>query len=228
MKKVKPVAAKSLSVEHEINIFSGVLRAFENFIHQPLLTQEEQDARAKTGAFPYIPLQLAPFLEQLFKARSILNPDWVSQRYSTYPRPSFIDVGCGIGTKVLIAKQFCLDYYGIEINKKYVEVARKLLGDYKKTILQGDARKHDYSPYDIIYFYCPMRVMYKKDKKGNYSSEPDNRNEVALEQHIITTAKVGAIILANVQQHEAFRAHPEKWGLKQIENSVFQKVEEVK
>ena len=227
MKKVKLVAAKSLSVQQETDIFVGVLAAFENFIHQPLLTVGEQEAHAKTGAFPYIPLPLNQFLEQLFKARSILNPDWVSQRYA-HPQPSFIDVGCGIGTKVLIARQFRLDYCGIEINKKYVEAARRLLGDYtKKTILQGDARKHNYSPYDIIYFYCPMRTTYKKDKQGNCTTEIDKTNELTLEERIITTAKVGAVILANLHNHDAFR-DPTKWGLKSIDHNTFQKVKEIK
>ena len=83
--------------------------------------------------------------------------------------------------------------YGIELNEKYANVARKInrpkkfntYGRYKKikgksNIMCMDALKADYSNYDVIYFFRPIRHMPTQKK---------------LEHLIFETAKEGAIIL---------------------------------
>lgn len=165
------------------------------------LTHGESRRHYLKGHYTYIPFPLPRFVAQLQKARTLLNPA---------KRPlegfAFLDVGCGIGTKVAVAHSMDFDAYGIEIQRKYAQVARRLTDfnrmafttykltnsrQRKKRIHIGDALRHDYSRYDVIYFYCP---------------NCDRKLQIKLERRIIKTAKVGAIILANMQQ-----LPPETW-----------------
>lgn len=110
---------------------------------------------------------------------------------------SFIDVGCGIGSKVVLANALSFRAHGIEITRRYVTIARKVVakgqmgcvythGINEPQIIQGNAFKHNYKPYDVIYFYCPM-VDWQKQR--------------VLEEHIVKTAKSGAYIIANNKQN---------------------------
>jgi len=82
----------------------------------------------------------------------------ISSRIAISEKPltnlKFLDVGCGIGTKALLASHF-FDAYGLEINPPYAQKAIKLLGNDK--IIQDDALKFDkYGDFDVIYAYQPM------------------------------------------------------------------------
>ena len=169
------------------------------------LSDAEIKAHEAKGAFRYIPYRINAFLEQLqvaITARSILGKGL-----------KFIDVGCGIGTKVLLAQLQGCEAYGLEINPKYVAVARRLLPDIgpfdtpksrclkrKRAvprIIRGDALTFDYSPYDIIYFYCPQRKV--SNGKGMMVSF-----EMQLEEQILKTATPGSVVIANLAAHPAF------------------------
>lgn len=151
------------------------------------------------GGSTYMPLDPDEFLRQLGEAFAL----WCQGNTSIYP-PKFIDVGCGIGTKVLLAREAGFDAYGIEMSPAYVEIARNLMersprhgagGGYRREvpghlskIILGDAVVADYSPYDVIYFF-----------------NPSWDREHQLEQRILDTAKPGAIILANNPQLGVWR-----------------------
>lgn len=67
----------------------------------------------------------------------------------------FLDVGCGLGNKVWIAQELGFDAHGIEVNEKYVEIARNLVSPQR--IRCHDATTYtDYGEYDVIYFFNPM------------------------------------------------------------------------
>jgi hypothetical protein len=68
---------------------------------------------------------------------------------------SFLDVGCGLGNKVWIAKELGFDAHGIEVNEKYVEIARNLVGPQRIRCLDATTYT-DYGEYDVIYFFNPM------------------------------------------------------------------------
>lgn len=185
-------------------VLSDVIRYME-YALDPLSTTDIKKHEAK-GCFRYIPLHLEWFITQVEAAITYLRPAR-NHGKGPYIPVKFIDVGCGLGTKVALAKSLGCDAHGIEINRKYVNVARRLLGeryyDYKKgdykgitlsnKILKGDAKKADFSPYDIIYFYCPQL---RNDKLGDLESQ--------LEDQILSTAKQGAVILANLAKNEEF------------------------
>lgn len=197
------MSSSRITVQQELNIFEGVIRSFEALINP--LSGAQLTKHVRSGAYEYIPLPLERFLMSLTAARAALPKNRTQA-------PSFIDVGCGIGTKVLLAKQMGFIAHGIEVNREYVRVARDLLvghgprweapatiAEHKanaaKRVIHGDARKHDYSPYDVIYFYCPRSSFNQKN----------GSDEVALEERILSTAKPGAVILAHLAHHDELR-----------------------
>jgi SAM-dependent methyltransferase len=142
-------------------------------------SQEFKNDKRKEGEFEYIAFQPHEFLHQLKVAKDSLKasigPGW------HWPIGSFIDVGCGIGSKAYLAQRYGFSAHGVEITSKYVKIARRLLGPHGE-VFEGDAREFNYEPYDVIYFYWPMM---------------DHTKELQLEQRIFDTAKKGAIIIGN-------------------------------
>lgn len=88
----------------------------------------------------------------------------------------FLDVGCGIGTKMLVAREFGYSVSGIEIYPEYAARARGMLPEAE--IIEGDVEGFDrYGEYDFLYCYRP----FKNDER-----------EDALEDQIIGQMKTGA------------------------------------
>ena len=173
-------------------------------------TNATMNARNKAGEYHFIPLDLDKFREQLERGRiaAMMN------RGKTKDPLKFIDVGCGVGTKVLAAQSLSdYDYgtihaYGIEKEARYVGVARGLLSaafdgeeKAKERIILGNALRYDYSPFDIIYFYRPL-------------CNPDL--QLKLEERILSTSKKGTIILANGAQSPELGWNPDKVSSKVV------------
>ena len=129
-------------------------------------------------AFEFISSDLGMFTDSLKAAAAlrITTP--------TSDPPHFVDVGCGIGTKLVAAHSILRYSYqitGIEYFKPYAKVAKALTENQPDThIIIGNALQQSYEAYDIIYFYCPMS---------------DRAKEVKLECRIIATAKPGALFI---------------------------------
>lgn len=135
----------------------------------------------KEGCYKYIPLSNRLFLEQLEIVRELF-PGYCS----------FIDVGCGIGSKVALADILGFNAFGIELNKRYCLYASRLLcgrqgSRTNEHIINKNAFDHKYDKYDVIYFYCPFQ---------------DSKQEIKLENYLYQSAKSGAIIIAN-----SYKAH---------------------
>ena len=113
---------------------------------------------------PYMPYQLADFTAVMFECVAELNG------------PKFLDVGCGTGTKMTIARElFGLMPYGIERDQAMAKNAK-----HRGTVMQGDALDFpDYRVFDLIWLYRPFR-------------DPDK--ESSLEGKIMAQAKSGAIL----------------------------------
>lgn len=74
---------------------------------------------------------------------------------------TFIDVGCGVGDKMLLASEMDLVPFGVEIEHVNVLGAAKLMSsvgreDLVEDIVEKDALQYDYFGYDIVYLYCPV------------------------------------------------------------------------
>lgn len=155
-----------------------------------ILLGERIDKSVKTanGEFGHIAYPNRAFLEDLEKviSHAAMNHKFLRKPlHETSERLLFVDVGCGVGTKVYLATTFPqLSVEGIEITPQYADIARKLISWERnptdRRIKTADARLVDYSIYDIIYFYRPMC---------------DRDQEAILERRIADTMKKGAYVL---------------------------------
>lgn len=162
-----------LSIESILNDYAAALE----ICLLPTQTKNFKSNKRKKGQFEFIPLGLERFITQMNVIRGLTKVK------------EFIDVGCGIGTKLALAKaslKYCgqTKFNGVEITKNYVCAARKLLSrlEIPGEIIEADALTIDYHRYDVIYFYSPLI---------------NDDMEKALEQRIVTTAREGSFILAN-------------------------------
>ncbi len=103
---------------------------------------------------------------------------------------SFIDIGSGLGAKPFIMRQLFndVDITGIEYNKHTHRISKKIRqelhisNDAKKGVkfIKTNALIHNYSKYDLIYFYRPMS---------------ENRMMVKLLSRILETASPNTLII---------------------------------
>ena len=108
-------------------------------------------------------------------------PDFIALIGEALPETTgdkFLDVGAGIGTKMLLAREiFGLDVTGIERVPAYIKVAR----DHDLMVIERDAAGWDgYGDYDLVYFNRPFF---------------DQGLQERLEQHIWNTMKPGAVVV---------------------------------
>lgn len=144
------------------------------------MSDAEYTANYERGMYRFIPLSPLLFVTVLRAVKGMLAG-----------QPRFLDVGCGIGTKVALADQFGFDAYGIEYNPRYVKDLHRLFGrdaHMKKSVWVGDALQYGkYADFDVIYFYCPMS---------------DWRKQVELEKYICTQAKDGTLFIEALKQND--------------------------
>jgi SAM-dependent methyltransferase len=145
-------------------------------------------ASCKDGAFKCLHSPVGEFLDELFIAK---------KHSSTAYSHKFLDVGCGVGQKVFLAKINGCEAFGIDLRQEFVVESRRLdllyneaahwrLGGIereqdKNKFTQADAITYDkYDTYGIIYFYQPI-------------SDPDKLK--AMETQIAKTAKIGSVVI---------------------------------
>ncbi len=90
----------------------------------------------------------------------------------------FLDIGCGIGSKLAIMKQLGFDVAGIERFGPYAETARTLM-DGQAEIVHANALDLDVFDADLVYMYRPMK-----------SDEDEDR----LEQHVRERVTAGTVL----------------------------------
>lgn len=135
------------------------------------------DYKGTDKEYPYIPYNTDDFVKLLTTAYGVYlgGPGRPRSR-----SPRFLDVGCGIGTKVLVAEQVLhlVDVFGLEKHPPYCEVARKMVGPGR--IIQADGITYkEYKRFDIVYFYRPLH-------------DPDG--QAALENAIVQQLAPNAVI----------------------------------
>jgi SAM-dependent methyltransferase len=113
--------------------------AFHNF------EASQMDLEAIKGDnYAFVPFPSGAFVDLLTEAFVILGSDTSKK---------FLDIGCGIGTKVILACSL-FDSYGIEYDESYCEKA-KLLGINRVGLV--DAMLFDrYDQFDLLYYYRPI------------------------------------------------------------------------
>ena len=152
--------------------------------HSSVSTEEKSEKEKELSSYKYISYGRGQFIRTL---RSILA---VADDYAP---TSFIDVGCGIGDKLLLAKVACgfEKVYGIELNTHTIELARwwlKPLEGHRGfreddlfpagtfTLMQGDAFDYNYASHSFIYMYYPMQHLGMMERLWQHviDTMPDN------------------------------------------------------
>ena len=104
------------------------------------------------NSYTYVPLYLKTFITTL----RLIKKDYYERNGEAAVRPSFIDAGCGLGVKLIIAQGMGFDITGLEIDDKVLERAEEIFCIDKLNIHRQDILEHDYSEYDVVYFFCPF------------------------------------------------------------------------
>lgn len=119
------------------------INSFDVAFHNMEAAQIDEPADA--DLFACIPFPCGAFVDLIHEAFFALNQD---------KSKKFLDVGCGIGTKVILACSL-FDAYGIDCEKKYVDKAN-LLG--LNRVGHADALVFDkYDIFDVVYYYRPIK-----------------------------------------------------------------------
>ena len=131
------------------------------------------------GCFADIPLNIKPFEQLMRVAYRLLLIQ--GKAHSS----KFLDVGCGGGTKVLVASEYFTECHGLDFEADYVAAGQQMLqltDSDTCRIFQADGLTFDqYDNYDVIYFYRPLR---------------DDALLAQMEDQIFSNAKPGTVILA--------------------------------
>ncbi len=149
------------------------------------------------GLYPDLPSDPARFTAQLHAAWRLL-----AARGRT-PTARFLDVGCGSGSKLLIAACMFPEVHGIERDPGYLALARPLDDGARIRVIEGDAREFpDYAAYDVVHAYQPMR-----DEKL-----------LALETWMIAHVRPGTVLVA---PYDGFRDRAAGYGASEVAGGVY-------
>lgn len=137
----------------------------------------------------YIPIALGLYLQQLIRVDEMLthDPDYFAAD-APYRPVSFLEIGCGTGRNLLIAKQSNLlgadRYTGFDLNDTMVRRGQLALG-LQDDIFVANALEFDYGPYDVIFSYRPIRA-------------PEVQRQ--LEERMVATMHPGAYVIAPLSE----------------------------
>lgn len=135
-------------------------------------------------SYHYIAFPAYSFIDMLFEGFVLLGGD---------SRKKFLDIGCGIGTTVLMASNI-FDAYGFDYNNELVHRAQFIVGD---RVCCDDAMTFDrYEQFDFIYYYRPF---------------VDDDLQFQLEERIYKGMKFGSLICPILNVFD-WDAHTEKVG----------------
>lgn len=178
-----------------------VIDRFSDLFNQVVNPNEQSASSNALGCYTDIPLPATIFMADSQAAFRVA----LAQRAGHPIR--FMDVGCGGGTKLLLAAQIFETVHGLEFDPGYVRAARQMaatldLDDVE--IFQADARAFErYSDYDVLYFFQPM-------------ADPAGLRE--LEDHISRRAREGTILMAPYSQ---FHSRAAELGCGHIAGNLF-------
>jgi len=132
------------------------------------------DIRKYQVHYEFVPNQILTVIKGMEILSKLLKPE---KNLKT-----FVDAGCGIGWVVSLASKYRFDTYGIELGKENYEISRQV--NYYSNIYNEDILTHDFSKYDVVYYYCPFK---------------DWELEVKFERKVENELKKGSYIFANLK-----------------------------
>jgi SAM-dependent methyltransferase len=128
--------------------------------------------------YPFVAMDTRQVYAQLCFAKKYLGlPDEAGDA----PRPTLLDIGCGIGNVLLFAEQLGFEVYGIEKDPYPCSIARRLFGE--KRVGQHDIWSYGrYNDFDVLYYFRPFS-----------DREPQRRFEAMIDDRL----KPGGLLIAN-------------------------------
>lgn len=114
---------------------------------------------------PYDPLPVHQFLKSI-------------EQISVYAKgKNFIDLGCGIGTKLSLMFSLGWKVSGIDFYERYIEICKEFIPEANTSVQDiRDLKKLDY---DVIYMYRPAL---------------SDEDEDEIEQHVVSLMNQGSIL----------------------------------
>lgn len=201
--------AKVEALMDRVKMLGSIADMLEHYVLF-LETKDHADSKLATplesGRHPSVPFPRASFLEVMFGIRDELGDAFTHG--ATCPvchsamerKTSFIDVGCGIGDKLLFSRYVGYEPHGLEVDPYLLRVMTERLSPRvvesdryvappatrarrggPLTLYPKDARDFDYSGFDVVFFYRPFK---------------DVPLETILENRIWDTVKEGAFVIA--------------------------------
>lgn len=149
--------------------------------------------KKREDSYRYIPLDVGCFLSTL----RIIRDDYYKHNDKNGPYPTFLDAGCGLGVKMILASLMRFNSHGVEIDRKLIKQAKKMFRfDSPKNpypwcypvhtprIKYQSILTHNYHDYDVIYFYRPLQ---------------NNDKQIEFEKRIHSQMKKGAYLAPFMQ-----------------------------
>ncbi len=174
--------------------FKG-LEVIENFSKNASLNSSlfnklvDYDKHFKTSAFPYIPTHPST-LKNLLRCIKDNNKK---------EKANFVDAGCGFGDLLFCVKEFFPEFNvsGFELSEEIV----KHVG--KKEIICGNICNQDYSNFDIIYSFLPMKDRgLIKDFKDKVFDESKKGTLIILSSFTFDPKKYKKLEIRNSNKYE--------------------------
>ena len=160
-------------LNHTVEFIMNAIFRDSNYGISHVNSEVKTEFETKNRYYPYISFTREDFIRILWRVGNFFKTKNMRSK-------KFIDVGCGIGDKVLFANLLGYDSYGIEYNEHTYNLGKHFLNDVDWCrLIRGDAFSHDFSTYDVIYLYVPIA---------------DHKLMIELHKHIYSTMKAGAKI----------------------------------
>lgn len=177
MNKVYAVLPSERSNDEHMyrNILTTVIHALESkTLHQIYDYNKNRKRNRHEGSYEYVPFDVRTFVGILNQIKEDYKKRNGKRFESVFPK--FIDAGCGLGVKLLLAAAMGFETTGVEIDCELIKRAKDIFDlDQDQEcwfysprqvpeIIHQDILDHDYSIYDVVYFYCPFVTRAKEEE----------------------------------------------------------------
>lgn len=195
-----PIIAKAPASDSPTGLqlfsYQGAFYRLHDYLSPPRPNPEDYIGRHND-----IPLQFTLFVRLMQLARRS------ARALGTQGPLSFLDVGCGVGLKVLQATQFFEIAQGLEYDGTRSVVADRLVHHprrVKDRAFQADALEYDgYGGFDVIYAYKPLSSV---------------ELLMQMEARIIAQARPGTVL---VMPYAEFEGRHQAYGCGQVDDLVY-------
>lgn len=188
--------AGASAVGRQLYAYQGAFYRLHDYLSPPRPNPEDW-----VGRHNDIPLQFTLFAQLMQLARR------TALALNRQAPMTFLDVGCGVGLKVLQAAEFFEVAQGLEYDATRVVVADRLIQHPRRVkdgVFEGDALAYDgYGGFEVIYAYKPVSF---------------EELLIRMEKRIVAQARPGTVL---VMPYVEFAGRYESYGLGRVADMVY-------